>query len=464
MNVAKIDRGKQDPCGPDVLGPSPSQSMPTAMPALHRDSVTSELEFLQRRVRELENKAQRMSAEREDHDIQTRRQEQQRHTPDHHSPLANRERSPPIEITIIEEEDDDIGSGDSVEGQDGDDIESDTEGAGHPDKRRDTSDTVIKDAASILEFLAWGRRKDPEYHPTTTGRRNSVGDGSTTAVLSTAGTVGTNLGMSMSMIPMLDETDELNDTAFGEFGTHYHHHGNGQAPSNSDPFNNNGTQSPLAVMQMLLSSRRQVEQLVDYHIECLLWYHASFLAPRFKADLAAFYNRFDGQVHEVEEHRGIADLDLQWAALLFSVISGSLTCVPAQQALAWGFRAQERHALCKHWFQASLACLARDQYMANHSVRSCQAIATMTISAHMLGFSNTQSIQLAAAVRIAQSLGLHRLGEGDGPVAADIEQGRRVWNQLCSQDVQPGLVRNSILRKLPRQPTTFTDSQTSKCA
>lgn len=402
---------------------------------MHRDSVTSELEFLQRRVRELESQARRASAEGGG----IGHQAQQNRTPDRHSPPADNRQQPPPQTTAIDSDNDNDefddnegggGGGDSTEGQDGDDGDSDTDVVHQPDKRRDTSDTVIKDAASILEFLAWGRRKDPEHHPTTTGRRNSVGDRSTTAVSSTADTVGKNIGM--AMVPMLEEADELKDTLYGEFGSHHH---NGQAPNSSDPFGDNSTRSPLAVMQMLLPSRRQVEQLVDYHIECLLWYHASFLGPHFRANLAAFYDRCDGQVEAVEENRGVADLDLQWVALLFSVLSGTLTCAPAQQALTWGFRAPESHALCKHWFQAALACLTRDQYMANHSVHSCQAIATMTISAHLLGFSNTQSIQLAAAVRIAQSLGLHRLGENDdGLVTADIEQGRRVWNQLCSQD------------------------------
>lgn len=62
----------------------------------------------------------------------------------------------------------------------------------------------------------------------------------------------------------------------------------------------------------------------------------------------------------------------------------------------------------------------------------------------MLGLSNTQSVLLGAANRIAQSLGLHRLGEENltqnSISTAEIarrrkrEAGRRAWCQLCTQD------------------------------
>ena len=59
-------------------------------------------------------------------------------------------------------------------------------------------------------------------------------------------------------------------------------------------------------------------------------------------------------------------------------------------------------------------------------------------------FSNSQSVLLASAVRIAQSLGLHRLGRPrrtlhersseSMPEVIQKELGRRVWQQLVTQD------------------------------
>lgn len=234
------------------------------------------------------------------------------------------------------------------------------------------NDSVAQDAASILEFLAWGRRKDPDFH----------------AVVS----------------PEVDGGDNHESVP--------------------DPFEDC---SSLAVLQLLLPNVRQVRQLVDYHCEALLWYHGSFFAPTFRAQLEVFQNRHNGQLSS----QGV---NLQWVALLFSVMAGSLTCVRPLQAQSWGYRGAEQNILSKRWFQAVTTCLNRAEYTSNLSIFSCQAVATGTIAAHLLGFSSSQSIHLAASVRVAQSLGLHRLGPDATGNATEKEIGRRVWTQLCSQD------------------------------
>lgn len=78
------------------------------------------------------------------------------------------------------------------------------------------------------------------------------------------------------------------------------------------------------------------------------------------------------------------------------------------------------------------------------TVYAVQAITASTISAHILGFSNSQSVNLASAIRIAQSLGMHRLGKSKGPPEDDNpgslaevvkeELSRRIWQQLATQD------------------------------
>lgn len=236
----------------------------------------------------------------------------------------------------------------------------------------------MKHAASILEFLAWGRRKDPDYD----------------SVVSPEATV--TLGKASG------DVRESTPDGFDEC-------------------------PPLAVVQLLLPSPRQVWQLFEYHDECLLWYHGSFFSLTFRTQLEAFYTR----------HHGVVDspgVNLQWVALLFSIMAASLFCSPPSRFRSWGFRDPERSTLSKRWFRAVLTCLTQAEYTANLSILSCQAIATSTISAHLLGFSNSQSIHLAAAVRIAQSLGLHRLGSETASGMVEKEVGRRVWCQLCSQD------------------------------
>ncbi|PVI04812.1 hypothetical protein DM02DRAFT_517889 [Periconia macrospinosa] len=240
------------------------------------------------------------------------------------------------------------------------------------DATETTNDSVIQDAASILEFLAWGRRKDPDVH-------NIVS-------------------------PEVEHTDLHENTP--------------------DPFSDC---SSLTVVQLLIPSASHVQQLVDYHCDDLLWYHGSFFTPTFRTQLQIFWDRHDGKLTS-------PGINLQWVALLFSVMAGSLTCAPTAQAQSWGYRDTEQATLSKRWFQAVTTCLNHANYTSNLSIFSCQAIATGTISAHLLGFSSSQSIHLAAAVRVAQSLGLHRLGARATGSIIEKEIGRRVWTQLCSQD------------------------------
>ncbi|EME80015.1 uncharacterized protein MYCFIDRAFT_96675, partial [Pseudocercospora fijiensis CIRAD86] len=180
------------------------------------------------------------------------------------------------------------------------------------------------------------------------------------------------------------------------------------------------------ILQLLLPDQHLVMSLADYHLESLLWYHDSFRGPSFRRQLNDFFGQHRGQIQH-------PDVDLQWVAVLFAVLCGSICCGSRSALSRWGFHEHEQELLSKKWHRAVVTCLNRAHYMARPSIRSCEAIATLTICAHILGYSNQQAVLLASAVRIAQSLGLHR-PDDTSPKTVDRETGRRDWTQLCSQD------------------------------
>lgn len=198
----------------------------------------------------------------------------------------------------------------------------------------------------------------------------------------------------------------------------------------------------VSFLQMLLPSRRQVYQLVEYHLSSILWYHGCFHGPTLYDELDEAYKNPAGFQ--------IKDSDMRWTGLLFSIMAGSMTCANEQLALSWGFKKGERAKLTRQWYKATVTCLNLSDYMWRHHVYSVEAILTLTMSAHVLGFSNTQSTLLGAALKIAQGLGLQRLGPEDDvnslTGAAIVtthplrdktikrEVGRRLWAQLCIQD------------------------------
>lgn len=239
----------------------------------------------------------------------------------------------------------------------------------------------IEDAVTVLEFLAWGRMKDPDK-----------------AILS----------------PEALRVSERDD-------------GVALSPPDVDNCDLDPCFNLLSWLQILLPSRRQVYQLVGYHNNCILWFHCSYLASTFGTELDAFYAAHDGMLDS-------AGLTLEWVALLFSVMAGTIISAPAHEARKWGFEESESKLLSQKWYKAVKVSLNAANFTARHSLHAIQAITTLTNTAHILGHSDAQSVMLASAVRIAQSLGLHRLDEDARGTNIELETGRRVWQELCTQD------------------------------
>ena len=267
----------------------------------------------------------------------------------------------------------------------------------HPQETAPRAPDDIENAASVLEFLAWGRSKLSDYD--------------------------------MKALELLKEPHNSNRNT-GSIPDWELSHG----------FGGTGA-AQMSFLQLLLPSRKQIFQLVDYHTKSILWYHSSYHGPA-----------FDRELHDVCQAAGglqIGDMDLRWAALLFAIMAGSMTCASEQMTATWGFRKAERAKLTRQWYKASVTCLHLAEFMSRHHIYSVEAIATLTMSAHILGFSNDQAVLLGSALKIAQSLGLQRLGpelddtasmNGEPPVGQirdkiiSREVGRRVWSQLCIQD------------------------------
>jgi hypothetical protein len=259
--------------------------------------------------------------------------------------------------------------------------------------------TDVDNSASVLEFLTWGRNKLSDYD--------------------------------MKALELLKEP---------------HQSGNVSLPKDSGPdwdvsngFGGTGA-AQVSFLQLLLPSRKQVFQLVEYHVSSVLWYHGCFHGPTFYDELKEVYKGPSGMQ--------VRNMDLRWTGLLFAVLAGSMTCASEQLALSWGFKKSERAKLTRQWYKATVTCLNLADYMWRHHIYSVQAIAVLTMSAHVLGFSNTQSTLLGASVKIAQGLGLQRLSLEDETNSGALtpsavaqrekiikrETGRRLWQQLCIQD------------------------------
>lgn len=212
-----------------------------------------------------------------------------------------------------------------------------------------------------------------------------------------------------------------------------------------DSTNGFGTinEAQLEMLQMLLPRPEKVFEIMKYHHKYISWYHGCIHEQTFLQELKDVYDS-PGGLH-------IRNMDLRFAALLFSILAATMACAQESEKLRWGYGKNEQSKLTRQWYKASVTCLNMADYMWRHHLHSIQAITILTLSAHILGFGNTQSTLLGTALKLAQGLGLQRLAKdddeqsitsGNGGVMlpaqyqkiAQREAGRRVWGQLCIQD------------------------------
>lgn len=157
------------------------------------------------------------------------------------------------------------------------------------------SDVEAEDAATVLEFLAWGRLKDSSL---TSGIRDVPNTSEAATYL---------------------DQDVIQETQAW-----------GMSP-NSVP----GGQMSIETMQMsqiqdLLPTKEQVFLLFQYHSDWLLFMHCSFHVETFRGELDQLYNEDHGIIT-------MTSAGLQWTALLFAIICGSMTCVKPDEVVGWGF-------------------------------------------------------------------------------------------------------------------------------
>lgn len=196
-------------------------------------------------------------------------------------------------------------------------------------------------------------------------------------------------------------------------------------------------------LQTLMPRIDLIWNLVDYHEVYLLWYHGCYHGPSLRFEL-------ESALDEQKEGAGtlvVRNLNLQWLALLFAIMAGSVTCATEARLEEWRFSKNEAKSLSEQWFKATISCLNEAKYTSVPEVYSIHAIATLNMSAHPLGHSQELSILLGAAMKIAKCLGLDRLNHD--PALETIssssqettrhsilkrEIGRRLWSFLCIYD------------------------------
>ncbi|KAK4047849.1 hypothetical protein OIV83_005192 [Microbotryomycetes sp. JL201] len=205
--------------------------------------------------------------------------------------------------------------------------------------------------------------------------------------------------------------------------------------------------------------RKIAEPIIMHSVNALGWHHGALHAPTFKRELSEFWS--------INDEERISLVDPSWLAIVFAVlVVGVANWHPVLDAYI-SFSNEEQNSLAKKWFDCSMVCLHRANFMQNHSLYSLQAIAILVVSGQDAAGPNLIPTLLTAGISSAQELGLHRMcsdTEWDLTTTndpADVrveslikrEMCKRVFWTLCTQDWFGTAYRKTYMVQ-PTQVTT----------
>ncbi|EFW99065.1 c6 zinc finger domain containing protein [Grosmannia clavigera kw1407] len=194
--------------------------------------------------------------------------------------------------------------------------------------------------------------------------------------------------------------------------------------------------SPFAAT-LNLPHRDLANVLISFHTDNVAWHHNCLHSPTFLQQCNIFWNT------------GECD-QLQWIALYCSVLATSLFCLQHSPKYhdKYGYALGSVPYSAQELFKTMLDILYESNFLQNLSLYSVQAIVISTEVAHNLGHSQLNATLFSAAIRIAECLGVHKIGDPKPDIlASDVplpreewyamlerEVGRRVWLQMVIQD------------------------------
>ncbi|SPO07705.1 uncharacterized protein DNG_10400 [Cephalotrichum gorgonifer] len=201
----------------------------------------------------------------------------------------------------------------------------------------------------------------------------------------------------------------------------------GQHPRGADS-SASSPQSPGSPNQVLPVS--QARALIKYHEESLAWMHNVVHCPTFRDESELFFETG----HVVSPF---------WLPLYYTILSTTLFLALPSVLSEYGIFNPEK--LGEELYRKSIEALFAANFMASHSLISVQTTCLLIHVGHNLGESDFIATLMGSAIRIAQSLGLHRLGP-DAPIVGvtdtneisrrliEREVQKRVWWFLIRQD------------------------------
>ncbi|KAK0232677.1 fungal-specific transcription factor domain-containing protein [Armillaria fumosa] len=210
----------------------------------------------------------------------------------------------------------------------------------------------------------------------------------------------------------------------------------------------------MARLVAMLPDETRTRALVQFYFERLEWYSKVLHAPTFISELNVLL------MQKSSESLGM--VRVSFLGVYFMILCLSLHLIEPYVCESIGIDFSTASELSKRMYSAAQACLHYDDFLGAHSLEHLQCILLMGVYQQNLDEADTHWALLGSAVKIAQNLGMSRLGsESDQRTYSATwkslvkrETARRVWWSLVFNDWSHAAAHNGTYAIHPSQNHT----------
>ncbi|TIB79927.1 hypothetical protein E3Q22_02212 [Wallemia mellicola] len=281
-----------------------------------------------------------------------------------------------------------------------------------------SNDSDEEEAAMILEDFAFGRREKPSF-PNDRLKLNSSASSPVDSPQTSYNYPGNVPSASTSTLPRIGPLKASNSFTPPDFKLM-------RCETSAEDY----LKSILAVLPDI----KKGKALVKLYVTKVDFFHKAMHVPTFLNDLDIFFRQLNS--NSTKEHDEIPPA---FTGLYLIVICVALHFADTEEAIAAGFTQEEHKTLPSLYFAASRACLWASDYLENHNLKNLQTIILMGLYLNNTNGSSTHYSLLGAAIKIAQNLGLSRLG-GENHALDDVKNSRKsqrsgMWASVVTREV-----------------------------
>ncbi|KAF5379255.1 hypothetical protein D9757_010680 [Collybiopsis confluens] len=222
------------------------------------------------------------------------------------------------------------------------------------------------------------------------------------------------------------------------------------------------TTNVIGRLVSILPNQTQCAILIQFYFERLEWYSKVLHAPSFLSDANQLINQVSMAMNVDWDPSILAHISVPYLSVYFMVLCLSLHLIEPEICRRLNVGPGDALELSKKMYSAAQACFHVSDFMGNHSLEALQCLILMGVYQQNLDEADSHWALLGSAIKMAQNLGISRLGSesitktysGIWNSVVKREVARRIWWSLIFNDWSHAAAHNGAYSVHPSQNHT----------